>query len=194
MSDQHERILLVLDVDETLIHSAETELGRPADFRAFRYRVYKRPYLLEFLERCNAAFDLAVWSSGSDLYVRYVVQQIFPKEFKLHFVWGRSRATYRRLPDDMYVSSGGRREHFNYVKPLKKAVKFGWSLDRMLVVDDTPEKCADNFGNAIYPKPFEGDPTDDELPQLADYLESLKDVASVRKIEKRNWRITTNGG
>jgi RNA polymerase II subunit A small phosphatase-like protein len=55
-------------------------------------------------------------------------------------------------------------------------------------VDDSPHKSKDNFGNAIYPKPFLGDSDDDELPKLAQYLLTLKDKSNVRRIEKRFWR------
>ena len=58
----------------------------------------------------------------------------------------------------------------------------------MIIVDDSPHKCADNFGNAIYPSPFEGDKNDNELITLSHYLESICDVENVRIIEKRGWR------
>jgi RNA polymerase II subunit A small phosphatase-like protein len=85
------RTLLILDLDETLVFASETALSRPADFVAFDYHVYKRPHLEKFLEIVREHFDLAVWSSASDLYVEVVVQNIFPQDIKLHFVWGRSR-------------------------------------------------------------------------------------------------------
>jgi RNA polymerase II subunit A small phosphatase-like protein len=58
----------------------------------------------------------------------------------------------------------------------------------VLIVDDTPEKCLRNYGNAIYPRPYDGEVDDDELPHLMRYLMHLKDEASVRRIEKRRWR------
>ena len=64
-----EKILVVLDLDETLIHATKNELGRKADFQIFDYHVYKRPYLNEFLTEINEHFLLAVWSSASDDYV-----------------------------------------------------------------------------------------------------------------------------
>lgn len=182
-----DRILLILDLDETLIHARETPLERAADFIVYGYHVYRRPFLREFLESCGREFELAVWSSASDLYVRAVVQAIFPDPSKLHFVWGRSRASLRTvMPDDSAFFDPW--DHRHYVKPLTKVRRVGWNLDRVLIVDDTPEKCIRNYGNAIYPRAFEGDLADRELPLLWRYLASLKDTPSVRGIEKRRWR------
>jgi RNA polymerase II subunit A small phosphatase-like protein len=58
----------------------------------------------------------------------------------------------------------------------------------VLIVDDTPAKCVRNYGNAVYARPWEGEPGDVELRLLARYLAGLKDVANVRTIEKRRWR------
>jgi hypothetical protein len=43
-----EKILLILDLDETLIHASEEQLDREADFRVFGYHVYIRPHLEPF--------------------------------------------------------------------------------------------------------------------------------------------------
>ncbi|MFC4256320.1 phosphoprotein phosphatase [Altererythrobacter xixiisoli] len=188
-----DRTLLILDLDETLIHACEQPLDRTADFEIYGYHVYRRPGLDEFLSHVLTHFDVAVWSSASDLYVQAVVDRIFPDPARLQFVWGRSRATLRRA----YTDSGGYMidawDHMHYLKPLRKVRRIGWSLQRMLIVDDTPAKCARNYGNAIYPRPFEGDPADQELALLASYLTTLKDTADVRKIEKRNWRGQPSG-
>lgn len=45
-----------------------------------------------------------------------------------------------------------------------------------------------NYGNAIYPKSFEGERDDTELVKLAKYLYKIKDCPNYRKLEKRNWR------
>lgn len=183
-----DRILLILDLDETLVHACEHPLDRPADFRLFDYHVYRRPGLDEFLAACTASFDLAVWSSASDDYVAGVVEAVFPNADHLSFVWGRSRATWRRHlnPDDVYLHSP--HDHRHYLKPLRKLRRLRWRLERMLIVDDTPEKCVRNYGNAIYVRPYEGDPEDNELSLLAAYLQSLKDCPNVRTVEKRRWR------
>ncbi len=47
--DEKSDKLLILDLDETLIHATENELNFSADFRFDRYFIYKRPYLDQFL-------------------------------------------------------------------------------------------------------------------------------------------------
>ena len=185
-----DRLLLILDLDETLIHASETELHRQPDFTLAGYHIYKRPHLAEFLDVCARWFELAVWSSASDAYVARIVEAIFPDPGILHFVWGRSRTTASRAlgaDGDTFYSA---LEDRHYLKPLAKVSRRGtWSLERILIVDDTPEKCARNYGNAIYVRPFEGEEDDDELKQLAGYLPSLKDCSNVRRVEKRRWRF-----
>jgi len=56
------------------------------------------------------------------------------------------------------------------------------------VVDDTARKHERNYGNLVTVRPFEGDPSDDELVHLGRYLETLAGVDNVRAIEKRGWR------
>jgi RNA polymerase II subunit A small phosphatase-like protein len=63
-----------------------------------------------------------------------------------------------------------------------------------LIVDDTPHKSRQNYGNVIYPREYLGDAADDELPQLLRYLLQLKDAENVRTIEKRNWRNRLSNG
>jgi len=64
----------------------------------------------------------------------------------------------------------------------------GYHINRILIVDDSPHKSKDNFGNAIYPSAFTGDMADKELRLLAKYLKSLKDEENIRRIEKRGWQ------
>jgi len=180
------KTLLVLDIDETLIFATDKELNRKADFIVFDYYVYKRPYLAQFLDEIKESFLLAIWSSASDEYVEAIAKQIIPASIPLAFVWGNSRCTYRRnfqIDEEGYYEDVS---HYHYIKPLKKLKRKGYKLDRILIVDDSPHKSKDNFGNAIYPKEFKGDPNDDELKYLATYLLTLKDKENIRKIEKRD--------
>jgi len=184
-----ERLLLILDLDETLIYATRTALNRPADFQVFDYHVYRRPHLGRFLADCAEWFDLAIWSSASDDYVGEIAKAIFPDRSQLQFVWGRSRTTIGRSLGADDVSFHSQLEDRHYLKPLSKVSRRGhWKLEQILIVDDTPEKCARNYGNAVYATPFEGDENDNELPLLSAYLATLKDCPNVRRIEKRRWR------
>lgn len=186
------KILLILDLDETLIYATSKPLARPANFQVFDYHIYKRPHLDNFLKSCAQNFELAIWSSASNDYVESVVEKIIPKDIPLAFVWGRSRATLRRnmiveadayLDADYYFNS-----HYHYIKRLSKVKKKGYRLEQMLIVDDTPHKSQCNYGNVIYPLPYGGDLNDNELFYLAQYLKTLAHVPNVRTIEKRGWR------
>ena len=183
------RHLLVLDLDETLIHASETLLHRPADHMVYGYHVYRRPYLDAFLVSCFEHYSVGIWSSASDEYVEAVAKLIVPDPGRLEFIWGRSKASFsrvRRENDDYTFFDPWNHRH--YLKPLAKLKRFGWTLDQMLIVDDTPEKCVRNYGNAIYPREYDGQDADDELLLLARYLETLKDAPNLRKLEKRRWR------
>lgn len=179
--------LLILDLDETLIFATEEPLARPADFSAFQYHVYRRPFLDSFIATMAEHYSLAVWSSASDDYVDVVVENIWPNDIGLEFVWGRSKASMRTVITDSSYD-GDPSNHLSYRKPLSKVKKLGWSLESTLILDDTPSKSAQNYGNAIYPKEWEGDEEDEELLLLSRYLPTLADVPNVRAIEKRDWR------
>ena len=78
------KILLVLDLDETLIHATEQKLKIDIDFQYANYFVYIRPYLEWFLETMSANFKLAIWSSADDKYVKEIVEKIKPEILNLN--------------------------------------------------------------------------------------------------------------
>ena len=55
------------------------------------------------------------------------------------------------------------------------------------MVDDSPEKLERNYGNHVWIRPFEGDPSDGELPRLGRYLEAIRGSENYRALEKRSW-------
>lgn len=134
-------------------------------------------------------FDVAVWSSASDDYVDLIVKEIFPDDYELKFVWGRSRCTYRpnynKLDEFGYYDPFS---HYDYVKRLDKVRRLKFNKERILIIDDTPQKCRYNYGNAIYPREYLGRHPDNELLLLMKYLLTLKDLDTVRSTEKRDWR------
>jgi RNA polymerase II subunit A small phosphatase-like protein len=183
-----DEILLILDLDETLIHATRENAETAPDAEVFSYRVFKRPHLDEFLYSVSRYFKLAIWSTASEDYLGRIISEIFPKNIQFEFVWGVSKATLRSVKQTGVSSDNAATEDL-YVKRLKKVKSLGFSLEKTLMVDDSPDKLMDNYGNAIYVKPFKGDPADDELLHLEKYLLRLKDSDNVRMIEKRNWKI-----
>ena len=107
-----------------------------------------------------------------------IIENSFPKEVQLVFTWDRSHCTQRF--DENYGS-------LVYVKNLRKVKSIGFPLERVLIVDDSPEKLQLNYGNVIIIKPFEGNLKDTELSKLSSYLKSIADNKNYLQLEKRNW-------
>jgi len=182
---QAQRPLLVLDLDEALVHAEEKgkpHLGRSPDFTTSDYVVYKRPHLAEFLSRMWKLYDLAVWSAAGTLYVNRVVEVIFADHKQPVFVFSGVRTT-RRFDHD--------RMEAYYIKDLKKVRKTGFDLRRVLIVDDLQLNAQRNYGNAVYVDEFNGDKDDNELSLLSEYLERLAASPNFRAVEKRYWRKET---
>jgi RNA polymerase II subunit A small phosphatase-like protein len=171
--------LLVLDLDETLIYGTDVVLSRKPDFQCSQYHVYRRPYLNEFLVRVKKLYRLAVWTSSTAAYTDCILSHAFPADVSLEFTWARERCTSAYDPE-----THGR----TWVKDLKKLKAKGYSLDRVLVIDDTPTKLQRNYGNLVRVSEWIGDSGDEELLQLGEYLESIHQAPSFRGIEKRGWR------
>lgn len=172
-------MLLILDLDETVVFASRTRFGRLPDFELGEYFVYRRPGLDEFIAYAARQFQIAVWTSSGSEYAQSVVRQIFPDPGILQFVWSRERCTIRLDPET--------REEY-HVKDLKKVKKLGHALEQTLIVDDSPEKIERSYGNHIRVAAYDGSPDDNELLLLMRYLDRIKDVPNVRRVEKRTWR------
>ncbi len=167
------RKLLVLDLDETLIHGCPGAAA--SDFSAAGIPVIVRPGARAFLGRMADAFDLAVWTSASSDYAADIVRELFSRPPE--FVWCREKCV-RRLNPETY--------EIEFLKDLKKIRRRGGDLAHVLVVDDSPEKLARSCGNLVRVPPFTGG-KDDVLEPLADFLIALSKEPDVRRIEKRGW-------
>jgi carboxy-terminal domain RNA polymerase II polypeptide A small phosphatase len=174
--------LLILDLDETLIHATKNKLDIELDFAFDKYFIYKRPYLMDFLTEISKHFTLGIWSSADDAYVEEIVKRIKPDGVEFEIIWGRSKCSLKRdLTFDRYY----------FEKRLDKLKKKGFRLEQIVIIDDTPEKSRNNYGNAVCIKAFEGDLADEELKHLQQYLLMLKTKENIRNIEKRGWRASS---
>src|SRR5687768_16982102 len=125
MKDRSDK-LIILDLDETLIHATQNELDIPHDFKFDKYFVYQRPHLREFLIDISKHFSLGIWSSAGDEYVKEIVRHIKPENVDFLVVWGRSKCSLKHdLTFDTYC----------FEKRLDKLKKKGFRLEKILVVD-----------------------------------------------------------
>lgn len=170
--------LLVLDLDETLIHASDNKLEHVESFRVASYFVHKRPHLDWFLTEMLKVYDVGVWTASGEVYAEIVTKELFDVG-DLEFVWASKRCTLARS-----LQTG----EYDVIKNLRKLKKKGYVMEDIIIVDDTASKHTRNYGNLVLVKEFTGDQTDDELLALAEYLIQLSTVQNVRAVEKRNWK------
>lgn len=178
MQNNHEK-LLILDIDETLVHATQEDVGRECDFETDWYIVYKRPYIDEFLTYCFEKIDVAIWTSAGEKFAGNVVEFLISKHGSPKFFWSHERCTPRLNPETLETVP---------IKNLDKVEKKGYKLDHTIMVDDTPEKLLKNYGNLVRVSEYIFQPEDRELEILVQYLDFLKDVSSIRKVKKRGWQ------
>lgn len=171
--------LLILDIDETLVHATEAPLSRDCDFETDLYYVYKRPYLDEFLSFCFAQFTVAIWTTAGKEFAEQVVETVVKKHGEPVFLWSYERCT-KRLDPHTYETL--------LIKNLDKVKKRGYRLESVIMVDDTPQKLSKHYGNLVRVGEYTGQDGDKELLKLIKYLEHLKPIENIRKVEKRGWQ------
>lgn len=171
--------LLILDLDETLIYATESPLKKKHDFTVGNYFVYKRPYLDIFLATCFNWFEVAIWTSSSPDYAKEITNNLLLNSQELKFIWASDRCT--TCYDFETVT-------YYWSKNLKKVKRQGYQLEKIICVDDSPEKHQKNYGNLVKVKPFFGSDDDNELNYLLRYLDIIKQCDNVRKIDIKNWK------
>jgi len=173
------RPLLILDLDETLLHSREEPLERPADLRVGAYHTYARPHLSQFLARVRQSFELAVWTAATRDYASYLVGHLFPADLELAFFFSRERCTLRRDPETF---------EGHYLKDLKKVRRLGYDLKRAVMLDDNPRALARHYGNLLRAPAYTGQAEDDGLLRALAALERLLEHDNFRTVDKgRLW-------
>jgi RNA polymerase II subunit A small phosphatase-like protein len=175
----YDRILIAIDLDETLIHSTSSESDRPADFMFGDHYVYVRPHLSIFLQKCNEFFDIAVWSSGGETYVNSILNEIIPQSVELRFVWTRSAFVNGKVFIPGMLGAA---------KNLKRLIENGFEPSKVLIVDDNPDDSVIEFGNVLQVQPYRGQPEDCELLLLSQYLEKIQSVKDTRSVMGASWR------
>ncbi|XP_051128370.1 probable phosphatase PSR2 isoform X3 [Andrographis paniculata] len=165
------RNTLVLDLDETLVHST---LG-PCDDADFTFPVFinrkeyivsvkKRPHLQTFLHRVSEMFEVVIFTASQSFYAAQI----------LHILDPDSNVISRRAYRESCIFSEG-----SYVKDL---TIFGVDLARVAIVDNSPQVYRLQVDNGIPILSWFDDPSDSALMSLLTFLETLAGADDVRPI------------
>jgi RNA polymerase II subunit A small phosphatase-like protein len=188
--------LIVLDIDGTLIDSTtQTEflkykdlINQGPDARFEDYYMFKRGFLMEFLEYLFIHYKVAIWTAAQKIWADTFLSTIPYYKDKFEFVWARDKCNIKQSEDGSTI----------YYKPLRKIWRsqYGRKNDinktNTIILEDTPINCSFNYGNAIYISSYLWTSyTDDKLNKIIDYLIMLnthhKMHNTIRNVDKRDW-------
>lgn len=177
------RQLLVLDLDETLIHTNfEWSIMPPNyDFHgtidAVYMRTQERPGVRGFLESVHAWFRVVVFTAGTQPYAEYVVKNVFPA--------GINPVIHSRV-ECVAMNTENDTSHI-YIKDLQKVR--GFDKDHTIFVDDREYSFLQR-DNGVRVQPYTGDASDSELFYLCAYLWMYWKVGKTPG-NVRSWRSAT---
>ena len=136
---------LVLDLDETLVHS---------DWRRERgWRTFKRPGVEEFLRHMSQFYEIVVYTGQLSTYGEPIMERLDPDRF----------VPYRLYRDATLYKEG---KHYRDLNRLNRDLK------RVLYVTSDPQNCT-SPPNAIEIKPWKMEAGDTTLLDLMPFLEMI---------------------
>lgn len=174
---------MVLDLDETLIHSHHDGVlrptvkpGTPPDFvlkviidrQPVRFFVHLRPHVDFFLTVISQWFDLVVYTASMEVYGTSVADKL-----------DRGRGLLRRR----YFRQHCTVDYSGYTKDLSAIHA---DLTSIFILDNSPPAYRQFPHNAIPIKSWFCDPTDTCLLNLLPFLDALRFTSDVRSILSRN--------
>ncbi|KAI8917488.1 HAD-like domain-containing protein, partial [Powellomyces hirtus] len=161
---------LVLDLDETLVHSSFKEVPDadyviPVEIEGIFHSVYvlKRPGVDDFLKRLGSQFEVVVFTASLPKYADPVLDHL-----DIH------RVVKHRLFREACMQHRG-----NYVKDLSM---LGRDLNEVIILDNSPASYVFHPMNAIPISSWFNDPQDTELLDLIPFLEDLKNCDDVTMV------------
>ncbi|KAK7247231.1 hypothetical protein RIF29_42109 [Crotalaria pallida] len=170
-SQRRKSVTLVLDLDETLVHST-LEHSDDADFtfnvfynmKENTVYVKQRPNLHTFLERVSEMFEVVIFTASQSIYAKQLLDILDPD----------GRLISRRVYRESCIFS-----HGNYIKDL---TVLGVDLTKVAIIDNSPQVFQLQVNNGIPIKSWYDDPLDCALMSLLPFLEILADADDVRPI------------
>ncbi|KAL4942412.1 hypothetical protein BDV06DRAFT_192158 [Aspergillus oleicola] len=156
-----ERKCLVLDLDETLVHSSFKVLERadftiPVEIEGQYHNIYviKRPGVDQFMKRVGELYEVVVFTASVSKYGDPLLDQL-----DIHGV-----VHHRLFRDSCYNHQG------NYVKDLSQV---GRNLQDTIIIDNSPTSYIFHPQHAIPISSWFSDAHDNELLDLIPVLEDL---------------------
>lgn len=168
---------LVLDLDETLVHSSFRAVSGadfviPVQIEDVVHFVYvaKRPGVDEFLTELAKHYEIVIYTASLNKYADPLLDLLDP-----------NNVIRSRLFRESCVYYEG-----NYVKDLSLLDR---DLSQAIIVDNSPSSYIFHPENAIDCSSFIDDPNDRELDQIAAFLTGVKDAKDVRTLchQWRDW-------
>uniref|UniRef100_A0A0D9V3U9 FCP1 homology domain-containing protein n=2 Tax=Leersia perrieri TaxID=77586 RepID=A0A0D9V3U9_9ORYZ len=162
------KVTLVLDLDETLVHSTiqqcdDYDFNFPVLFDSKEHMVYvkKRPHLRMFLQKMAEMFEIVIFTASQSVYADQLLDILDP---------GKELFSRRYFRESCVFTNTG------YIKDLTIV---GVDLAKVVIMDNTPQL---QVNNGIPIESWFDDSSDDALPQLIPFLETLAFADDVRPI------------
>ncbi|XP_034477348.1 CTD nuclear envelope phosphatase 1 homolog [Drosophila innubila] len=188
------RKILVLDLDETLVHSCYVDpesneivgcnfvpptavpdyvMSIPivASLNPIEFQVYKRPHVDQFLDFVSKWYDVVIYTASMESYASTVVDKL-----------DAGRGIFQRRFYRQHCTSAT-----NFVS--KNLYMVDRDLTRVFIIDNSPTAYRDFPQNAIPIKTYIYDPADEELLNLLPFLDALRFTKDVRSILGRRVSI-----
>jgi Dullard-like phosphatase family protein len=167
-----ERKILVLDLDETLVHSSFKERNGcditvevEVDDVPTVFFVRKRPHLELFIRVARQWYDLVIFTASLRRYADPLVDALDPTRTLFRARYFREDCV--RLPPYNFV------KNLNIISP---------NLGKVIIVDNSPASYALQAANALPIDAWYDDPFDEELLNLLPVLRSLSILEDVRSV------------
>jgi len=185
-SDQG-RKCLVLDLDETLVHSlfkpTECHFTLPIELDGCEYQVYvlKRPFVDEFITECAKLYELVIFTASLSEYANPVIDTLDKNKVIKHRLFRESCVFH---------------ENQVYVKDLSR---LGRNLKDCIIIDNSPLSYLFDPTNAIGCTSWFGEENDTELrdllPVLNGPLLAANDVRTILDAQTQSisWLIDQYG-
>ncbi|KAI0820007.1 HAD-like domain-containing protein [Trametes gibbosa] len=164
------RKCLVLDLDETLVHSSFKAISQadyvvPVEIEYHWHNVYviKRPGVDNFLKKMGEIYEVVVFTASLSKYADPVLDKL-----DIHHV-----VSHRLFRESCYNHRG------NYVKDLSQ---LGRPIADTIIIDNSPASYIFHPNNAVPVSSWFNDPHDTELTDLCPFLADLGQVEDVRGV------------